>query len=157
MFGKNLSRISILARETWIVKTLCDVTTSYYRGKGRGAMFYWTELGVNINYIFGQSRFSLLNFWGILVFGLDSLFNGISTFVSYLMPKPSLLCPSRLGLQNTPTVSLKRCKTSPTSVRDMTLKIWWWGSSNAGALWNAEYPFIAIAPRSTLARSDSTW
>ena len=25
-----------------------------------------------------------------------------------------------------------------------------WGSSNAGALGNAEYPFIAIAPRSTL-------
>ena len=35
--------------------------------------------------------------------------------------------------------------------------IWWWGSSNVGALGNAEYPFIAIAPRSTLARSDSTW
>ena len=27
--------------------------------------------------------------------------------------------------------------------------VWWWGSSNAGALENAEYPFIAIAPRST--------
>ena len=30
-------------------------------------------------------------------------------------------------------------------------------SSNAGALGNTEYPFIAIAPRSTLAGSDSTW
>ena len=29
--------------------------------------------------------------------------------------------------------------------------------SNAGALGNAEYPFIAIAPRSTLAQSGSTW
>ena len=29
-------------------------------------------------------------------------------------------------------------------------KFWWWGSSNAGALGNAEYPFIAIPPRSTL-------
>ena len=29
-------------------------------------------------------------------------------------------------------------------------------SSNAGTLGNAEYPFIAIVPRSTLARSDST-
>ena len=28
---------------------------------------------------------------------------------------------------------------------------------NAGALGNAEYPFIAIAPRSSLARSGSTW
>ena len=36
----------------------------------------------------------------------------------------------------------------PSSVPDMTL---WWGSSNAWALGNAEYPFIAIAPRSTLA------
>ena len=35
--------------------------------------------------------------------------------------------------------------------------IWWWGSSNAGALGNVEYPFIAIAPRSTLAWSGSTW
>ena len=34
---------------------------------------------------------------------------------------------------------------------------WWWGSSNAGALGNAEYPFIAIALRSTLPRSGSTW
>ena len=39
---------------------------------------------------------------------------------------------------------------------NMTL-IWWWGSSNARALRNAEYPFIAIAPRYTLARSGSTW
>ena len=30
-------------------------------------------------------------------------------------------------------------------------------SSDAGALENAEYPFIAIAPRSTQARSGSTW
>ena len=31
------------------------------------------------------------------------------------------------------------------------------GSSNAGALGNAEYPFIAIAHRSTLIQSGSTW
>ena len=31
------------------------------------------------------------------------------------------------------------------------------GSSSAGALENAEYPFIATAPRSTLARSGNTW
>ena len=35
--------------------------------------------------------------------------------------------------------------------------IWWWCSSNSGALRNEEYPFIAIAPRSTLSRSGSTW
>ena len=35
--------------------------------------------------------------------------------------------------------------------------IWWRGSSNAGALGNAEYPFIDITPRSTLARNGCTW
>ena len=34
--------------------------------------------------------------------------------------------------------------------------IWWWGSTNAGVLGNAEYLFIAIAPRSTMAWSGST-
>ena len=33
----------------------------------------------------------------------------------------------------------------------------WWGSSNAGALGNAEYHFIAITSRSTLVRIGSTW
>ena len=44
-----------------------------------------------------------------------------------------------------------------TSVLDMTLNNLMVCSSNAGALGNAEYPFIAIAPRSTLARCGSTW
>ena len=35
--------------------------------------------------------------------------------------------------------------------------IWWWGSSKGGALGNAEYPFIAIALRSTRTRKGSTW
>ena len=35
--------------------------------------------------------------------------------------------------------------------------ICWWGSSNVGDLGNVEYPFIAIAPRSTLAQSGSIW
>ena len=39
--------------------------------------------------------------------------------------------------------SLQRGKTPPRSVM-----VWWWGSNNAGALGNAEYPFIAIVPRS---------
>ena len=39
----------------------------------------------------------------------------------------------------------------------MTLKIWWWSSSNAGALWNTEYLFIVIATWSTLTQSGSTW
>ena len=37
------------------------------------------------------------------------------------------------------------------------ITVWWWGSSDAGALGTAEYPFNAIAPGSTLARSGSTW
>ena len=37
------------------------------------------------------------------------------------------------------------------------LTVWWWGSCDGGALGNAEYSFIAIAPRSTLPRSSSTW
>ena len=35
--------------------------------------------------------------------------------------------------------------------------IWWWGSSNAAALGNAKYPFIAIASSSNVARRGSTW
>ena len=35
--------------------------------------------------------------------------------------------------------------------------IWWWGSGNFRALGNAEYPFIAITPKSTLAQSGNTW
>ena len=35
--------------------------------------------------------------------------------------------------------------------------IWWWGSNIAGALGNAKYPFIAIAPKSTQSLSSSTW
>ena len=33
----------------------------------------------------------------------------------------------------------------------------WWGFSNAGALGNAEYPFINIPPMSSLALSGSSW
>ena len=50
------------------------------------------------------------------------------------------------------TISFTGNHPSPvTSVLDMSL------NSNAGALGNAEYLFITIAPRSTLPRSGSTW
>ena len=39
----------------------------------------------------------------------------------------------------------------------LVLTIWWWGSSNVRTLGNVEYPFITIAPRSSLAQSGSTW
>ena len=42
-------------------------------------------------------------------------------------------------------------KPPPHWVSSIWLKtIWWWGFSKAGALKNVVYPFIAIAPRSTL-------
>ena len=44
------------------------------------------------------------------------------------------------------------------SVMYMTLNnLMVWGSSIAGALGNVKYSFIAIAPRSTLFQSGSTW
>ena len=70
-----------------------------------------------------------------------------------------LTLPSRLGLKNTPTVTLQRSKTLPLQRVSgiWNQSIWWWGSSDIGALGNAEYPFIAIAPRSIRAWSGSTW
>ena len=55
-----------------------------------------------------------------------------------------ILC--NIYLQRLSTTSLQRAKTPK-----------WWGSNNAGAFGYAQYSFIAIAPRSTLARSGSTW
>ena len=63
-------------------------------------------------------------------------------------------CPLSWGCRIYP---LQRGKTPLTSVLDMILKIWGRGSSNAGALENTEYSFIAIALRSTLIQSGSTW
>ena len=36
-------------------------------------------------------------------------------------------------------------------------KQWWWSSNHVGALRNSEYPFIAIAPMSTLSWCGSSW
>ena len=35
--------------------------------------------------------------------------------------------------------------------------IWWWVSSDAEALGNAQHPLASIAPRSTLAQNGSSW
>ena len=72
------------------------------------------------------------------------------------IPPASVLLPSRLGLQNTPTASLHSGQTPQqvSWIRQST--IWWLDSNNAEALENAEYPFIAIAPRFTRSRNDST-
>ena len=74
-------------------------------------------------------------------------FYGISTRVDYLMQNrlyAYILLPCR-------------GKDTSMSVLDMTLKMWWWGSSDGRALGNAEYLFIAIAPWSTLTRSGNIW
>ena len=57
---------------------------------------------------------------------------------------------------------LHRCREvrpppTTTSVLDMTLNNLMASQSNVGAKENIEYSFIAIVPRSTLARSGSTW
>ena len=52
---------------------------------------------------------------------------------------------------------LCRGVTPPTSVLDMTLNNLMVRFQQCWSFGNAEYPFIAIAPRSTLARSGSTW
>ena len=65
--------------------------------------------------------------------------------------------PSRLGILNKPTASQQRAKTHPASVLLWNKLIWWLGSSNGGALGNAEHPFIPIAPKSTLVRIGSNW
>ena len=54
-------------------------------------------------------------------------------------------------------VHLWREKRPPNECSEWLLISWGWDSSNAGALWNADYSFIDIAPRSTLALSGSTW
>ena len=63
--------------------------------------------------------------------------------------------PSRLELQKTPTASLQRCNTSQSSFLDITLNYLMAEPYNARALENAEYPFIPITPRSTLAQRSS--
>ena len=61
------------------------------------------------------------------------------------------------GCRITPTASLQRGKIPTTSVLAYdTRQSDGEASSNARVLGNAEYSFIAIAPRSTLARSGST-
>ena len=70
------------------------------------------------------------------------------------MLKKSLFAQSAGAIEY--TTPLQRGKTPPNEYPDIWhYRIWWWGSSNAGALGNAKYSFIVIAPRSYLARSCS--
>ena len=68
-----------------------------------------------------------------------------------------LLWPSRLGWQNTLTASVQRGKTPPNECPGYDSKQPDGEASVILEVWgNAEYPFIAIVPRSILARSGST-
>ena len=67
-----------------------------------------------------------------------------------------LSCDSPVVRGCTPTASLQRSKTAPTTVLYMTLNLLWRGS-RLGDVCNVEYPFIAITPRSALIWSGSTW
>ena len=61
-----------------------------------------------------------------------------------------------IRLYNTPTASLQRSKSPSMRVLDMTLNYLMVETPVILKLWGTEYPFIAIAPRSTLARDGST-
>ena len=67
-----------------------------------------------------------------------------------------LILPSRLGLWNTATAPLQKGKTpSPNESPGYDTKHS--DGDVPGVLGNAEHPFIAFAPRSTLAWNGSTW
>ena len=56
-------------------------------------------------------------------------------------------------VEYTDYISAKEWDDPQTNVLIWHYTIWWWDTSNAGALGNVEYLFIAMAPRSTLARN----
>ena len=69
-----------------------------------------------------------------------------------------LIAQSAGAVEYTDCTSAEELSPSPAmSVLDMTPNNLMVVSSNVGALENAVHPFIAIAPRSTLARRGCTW
>ena len=64
---------------------------------------------------------------------------------------------SRLSLQNTPIASMHRGKTLSQWMSRIWHKTICFRRSSLGNLGNVEYPFIAIAFRSTLTRSGRAW
>ena len=82
--------------------------------------------------------------WGCRIYRLH-----LCRGVRFLTPTRDLW-PSWLGLQNTSTAS-------PQRVSWIWHETIWWRDYSNEAFRNAEYPFIAIAPRSTLTWSGSTW
>ena len=83
------------------------------------------------------------NIWSLLHYFLPPL-KGDQFFFGYFS-----FIPCRLGLYNTPTVSLQMAKTTPTSALHMMAKLQSWKIAECWV------PFTA--PRFTLIRNGSTW
>ena len=87
-------------------------------------LFYYTSFFICFTFSFFLSFFlSFLQYlffsFFYYIFFLSFIF--FKTYSSFLSAFSLFTWPSRLGLQNTPSASLKRSKTPPTSVLDMTL------------------------------------
>ena len=137
-----------------------DISKPSQRPKIPGAnTLFWYSLTVIVSHFHGWQYLTLHYNINDTLLGLEVVKKkdfrsgeNISRICLETLQKPHMYLlkrwPSRLGLQNTPTASLQRGNTLPTSVVDMTLN---------KLMGNAKYPFIAIVPRSTLAWSGSTW
>ena len=103
---------------------------------------------------------STSKFYSLAQFPVSHLFNSISPTLVFLVVAVWFIrlyyCPVGRGCK---IHRLRLCTgvRSPTSDQDMTLNNLMGGPSNAGAIENAEYPFVAMTSRSTLARSGSTF
>ena len=111
-------------------------------------------LDMILNHLMGYSSGALLT-WSTP--SLLSLRTPLRPRVVVTVSILSMGCPVGWGCRM-PRLFLCKGVRHPQRVSCIWYKtIWWWGSSNAGALGNVDYPFIAIVPRSTLTRNGSTW
>ena len=109
--------------------------------------------------------FLLSNFWCLSVFSCaHTAFIGYCNLFSFaffiFFSRPCIDAYTQSSTRSvgcTPTASQQRSKTPPTSVLDITLNNLMVSLQWCQSLGNAEYPFIAIALRSILALSGSTW
>ena len=75
----------------------------------------------------------------------------------HLLLQPKSVAQSAGAVEYTDCTSAEGVRPPLTSVLDMTLNNLMVRFQQCWSFGNVEYPFIAIAPRSTLARSGSTW
>ena len=102
-----------------------------------------------------------MNEYRVFVFDRNTSSNVSKTFIKNIYTTNTNIWFSQLWLQNTATSSLHRGETPPPRHQWVSWiwykSIWCRVFSNPGALGNAEYPFIAIAPWMSLTRIWSTW